>query len=289
MASSSSSSRQASSVPADNSTSTLAYQVQDFIDSKHPWSQEITASRKQAIAQYLRTTVRPDQSNTSGRHTRSKSKAATMWPREWATDLSKLKQDVDRTVLAIQVSPTETSSKPPRTSSSSPGGMADNERAGRTGQGTREDQGFTNAQRQELSNLIAQAVTAAMVVQVAAGNNGNGTTGAAPTNPTPTPTPTTPAPSTHWRADEIGLFDPHLDKSHGDGEIVTVGKDVYYRSVMLFIERIRDMATIKGAQLVRINLNTCLRGASLAWYTSELSNLERVGLQNDENGVEEWC
>ena len=58
---------------------------------------------------------------------------------------------------------------------------------------------------------------------------------------------------------------------------------------MLFIERIWDMAMIKGAQLVRINLNTCLHGASLAWYTSELSNLERVGLQNDENGVEEWC
>lgn len=127
--------------------------------------------------------------------------------------------------------------------------MADKERAGRTGQGAQENQGFTNAQRRELSDLIAQAVTAAMVVQVAAGNNGNGATGAAPTNPTPTPILPTP-PSTHWRADEIGLFDPHLDKSHGDGEIATVGKDVYYRSVMLFIERIRDMAMIKGAQLV---------------------------------------
>ena len=130
-----------------------------------------------------------------------------------------------------------------------------------------------------------------MVVQ--AGNNGNGTAGvtpANPTNPTPTPTPTLPAPtSTHWRADEIGLFDPHLDKSHGDSEIATVSKDVYYRSVMLFIERVRDMATIKGAQLVQINLNTCLRGSALAWYTSELSNLERIGLRNDENGVEEWC
>ena len=124
--------------------------------------------------------------------------------------------------------------------------MVSNERAGRTGQGTQEDHGFTNTQRQELTDLIAQAVTAAMVIQ--AGNNGNGTTGATPTNPMPTPT--TPAPSTHWRADEIGLFNPHLDKSHGDSEIATVGKDVYYCSIMLFIERIRDMAMIKGPQLV---------------------------------------
>ena len=51
----------------------------------------------------------------------------------------------------------------------------------------------------------------------------------------------------YWKADEIGLLNPHLNKSHGEGEIITVGKDVYYQSVMLFIECIRDMATIKRA------------------------------------------
>ena len=134
-----------------------------------------------------------------------------------------------------------------------------------------------------------------MVVQRAANNgDNNGAAGGSsnltnPINLSTMPTAVPALQSTHWKADEIGLFDPHLHKSHGDGEIITVGKDVYYRSVMLFIERIWDMATIKGAQLVRINLNTCLCGAALAWYTSELSNLERVGLQNDENGIEEWC
>lgn len=49
------------------------------------------------------------------------------------------------------------------------------------------------------------------------------------------------------------------------------------------------MVTIKDAQLVRINLNTYLQSAALAWYTSELFNLERVSLQNNENGVKEWC
>lgn len=49
------------------------------------------------------------------------------------------------------------------------------------------------------------------------------------------------------------------------------------------------MAIIKGAQLVQTNLNTCLRGAALAWYTSELSNIKRAGLRNHMKGVEEWC
>ena len=56
---------------------------------------------------------------------------------------------------------------------------------------------------------------------------------------------------------------------------------------MLFIKHIWDMITIKGSQLVRTNLNICLYGAALAWYTSELFNLERVGLWNDKNSVEE--
>ena len=78
-----------------------------------------------------------------------------------------------------------------------------------------------------------------------------------------------------------------LNKSYGKGKVVTVGKDVYYRLVILFIERIKDLASVKGAILVRSNINTCLRGAALTQYTAELSNLERVGLRADENDIKE--
>ena len=103
----------------DDLTLALAYQAQDFFDSEHPWTQEITASQKQTISQYLRNTVRPVQSYTSGRQTCSKSKEASTWPREWTTNLSKLKQDIDYTVQAIQASSTESETHSPATTSDS--------------------------------------------------------------------------------------------------------------------------------------------------------------------------
>ena len=42
-----------------------------------------------------------------------------------------------------------------------------------------------------------------------------------------------------WNQADLGYFNPHLDtKAHGEGEVVSVGKDVYYRNVVLFVQRI---------------------------------------------------
>ena len=40
---------------------------------------------------------------------------------------------------------------------------------------------------------------------------------------------------------------------------------------------------------MRTNLNICLCNATLVWYISELFNLEKIELQNNENSVKEWC
>ena len=177
--------------------------------------------------------------------------------------------------------------------------MTSNERAGQTDQETtKEDQSFTVTQHQKLEDLIAQAVAAAMMIQQVsnaekADSNENKNNIAEDlsnsTNSTDLTMPVTLSQLTHWKADKISLFNSHLNKSHEEGEIVTVRKDIYYWSVMLFIECIWDMTTIKEAQLVRMNLNICLWEASLIWYISELFNLERVDLWNNENSVEKWC
>ncbi len=56
-------------------------------------------------------------------------------------------------------------------------------------------------------------------------------------------------------------------------------KDVYYRNVHLFIKRVLNIAITKGVDLVRTNLNTCLRDIALIWYTIELIAFEQSRLR----------
>ncbi len=38
-----------------------------------------------------------------------------------------------------------------------------------------------------------------------------------------------------WNQANLGYFDPHLDNAHREGEIRSIGKDIYYRNVILFV------------------------------------------------------
>ena len=66
-----------------------------------------------------------------------------------------------------------------------------------------------------------------------------------------------------------------------------MGKDVYYRNVVLFIQRLQSLVTFRGASLVKANIATSLRGSALEWYTLELSDFDRDALNNDP-GVKSW-
>ena len=83
------------------------------------------------------------------------------------------------------------------------------------------------------------------------------------------------------------FFDPHLNRAHGEGEIVSVRKDVYYRNVVLFVQRLQSFITFRDAALVKANIATSFRGSALACYTSELSDFDRNALNNDP-GVKSW-
>ena len=66
-----------------------------------------------------------------------------------------------------------------------------------------------------------------------------------------------------WNPADLGYLYSHLDKSYGEGEAITVGKDAYFQSVILLIDRVQDIAAVKGPQLVKANINTALRGTAL--------------------------
>ena len=68
-----------------------------------------------------------------------------------------------------------------------------------------------------------------------------------------------PSKSTEWwNQADLGYFDPHLDRANGEGEIVSVGKDVYYKNVVLFVQRLQNLVTFRRAALVKANIVTSL-------------------------------
>ena len=64
--------------------------------------------------------------------------------------------------------------------------------------------------------------------------------------------------------EDIGFFDLSLSVSYGEGKVVLIGKKLYYRNIILFTKKMKDLAIIKKYELVRANLNTYLRKIILA-------------------------
>ena len=81
--------------------------------------------------------------------------------------------------------------------------------------------------------------------------------------------------SSRWRTDEIGFFDPHYESMTGE-DIITAGKDTVYRDVFLFTNQLRQIASIKGEEVVRLNSPLCLRGYAQQWFSSELTTEQQA-------------
>jgi hypothetical protein len=59
----------------------------------------------------------------------------------------------------------------------------------------------------------------------------------------------------------------------------------------MFVDQARDIVNIKGGELVRKYLSTCLRGTALEWYNAELSYLKKSALKyqkepRDNSGID---
>ena len=82
---------------------------------------------------------------------------------------------------------------------------------------------------------------------------------------------------------DLGYFNLYLDKLFDKGEIITINKDTYFRNIFLLINRIRNVTKVKGATIVKVNLNTILRGTILIQYIIELLELKKIRLRVGDN------
>ncbi|KAL4982568.1 hypothetical protein BDW68DRAFT_182429 [Aspergillus falconensis] len=54
---------------------------------------------------------------------------------------------------------------------------------------------------------------------------------------------------------------------------------IYYKDVNIFCDRIRGIIDYKCEEIVKSNIQACLQGAALSWFTSQLTDLEKVALR----------
>ncbi|KAN0067958.1 hypothetical protein V8E54_013886 [Elaphomyces granulatus] len=154
---------------------------------------------------------------------------------------------------------------------------------------------FTMEQEDRPRALMDQTVAQAVTVAIRSAQGTSGPAGppgpqgpAGPRGPHgPQGHPATPATSavtastngTSWRTDDLGYFHPDLPDSR-DSAVRTVANQTHYRDVLVFLDRLRDLAILKGDDIVRSNIHASLRGSPLAWYSTELTDFERSSLRH---------
>jgi len=61
------------------------------------------------------------------------------------------------------------------------------------------------------------------------------------------------------------------------------GKIPFNRNASVFLDRLDDVVKLRGGDVVRAQLPSCLRGAALQWYTTELTDIEKASFRSPSN------
>ena len=72
-----------------------------------------------------------------------------------------------------------------------------------------------------------------------------------------------------------------------NNSIEYVDKNIYFRDVYLYIERIKNMSILKKIELIRHNFYNCIREHALRWYT-EIVNDDQKKLIKLKKNVKKW-
>jgi hypothetical protein len=92
-----------------------------------------------------------------------------------------------------------------------------------------------------------------------------------------------------WIAVDLEFFDSIYDEQFTitTDSMQHVDKNIYFRNVHFFIDRVKNIAVIKEIETVRNNLYTCLRDTVMIWYTAELFEKAKE-LVKTKNNLDVW-
>ncbi len=75
-----------------------------------------------------------------------------------------------------------------------------------------------------------------------------------------------------WIADEIEFFDSNIDD---DDSVVNVDRHVFYKNIYAFVDKLKNMITIREDDKLRTILSQCFRDAVLIWHFIELFDMKK--------------
>ena len=298
-----------------------AWQLRDFISSGHQSSGLIDPTTRLVISHLTKDTFRPARSSSSAttRQQRARSRSSSLdplaelqqtWPEDWAIDRTTVRLAVrsfeaaTRDLRRLFEDPPSTGATPHNSPAATP--LTEEPVATDSTSTSSNTGGFTtratSAEEAIYSSPIGPvnmspvidpnmqaAINAAIAQYVAEHPPQPGQQGPPGEPGPPGPTMIGGGNGSKWNAGDLGFFDPMYDgKSVSNGSAIEhAGKETYFRDVHLFIERAKDLAIVKGANLIRENLWMSLRGTALEWWTAELSATERR-ITKFGDGVDEW-
>ncbi|KAF3059633.1 hypothetical protein GL218_04751 [Daldinia childiae] len=92
------------------------------------------------------------------------------------------------------------------------------------------------------------------------------------------PNPNGTSNSNTLKPETVGYFNPSLKDPHNTG-IIAVGKYTVFTNIFPFTDRLRQLAVSHGEGNVKAVWINCLQETALAWYSMELTDIEKDALQ----------
>ena len=91
--------------------------------------------------------------------------------------------------------------------------------------------------------------------------------------------------TSRWNVANLNFFDFFYDDKSIDIDDVMkhINKNTYFRDVHLFIERARNVITIKNVDLIRENLWTCFRNTIFVWWIDEILIVKKCFIRHSVN------
>ena len=83
--------------------------------------------------------------------------------------------------------------------------------------------------------------------------------------------------TSRWNAIDVKFFDFFYDDKsmHIDKSIIHFVKNIYFRDVYIFIDKVNDLIIVKSFESIRENLWIYLKNTILTWWINELIDNEK--------------